>query len=180
MEIWKPVKGYEGLYEVSNQGNVRSVHYKGTNTAKTLVLKANNSGRLYVGLYLNGRPKYFLVHRLVAMAFVPNPNAYPEINHIDENPMNNNVENLEWCTRKQNVRYYNDNHPDHYRKRGCRVHGKHKGKRIIQVSCDGRVVKEWENSREIFIETGMSDWSISECCRGNRKTAYGYKWQYVI
>ena len=100
MEEWKNIIGYEGLYEVSNKGNVRNVR---RNTL--LKLSKNKYGYIQVYLYKNGIRKGFKVHRLVAQAFILNPDNLPQVNHRDENPGNNNVDNLEWCTHKYNVNY---------------------------------------------------------------------------
>ena len=174
-EVWKDVNGYEGLYQISNFGNVKSLNYRRHGYQKNLTPKVNNDGRLWVELAKSGKRKQFLVHRLVACAFIPNPSGYKEINHKDENPKNNHVDNLEWCTRKYNVSYYYQRHP-HGKENRC---GNLKNLKINQFSRCGEFVKQWSNSREIFEQTGMSDWSISECCRGNRKTAYGYIWRYA-
>ena len=108
-ECWKDIEGYEGFYQVSNLGNIRSKY-----SGKWKLMKAtkNNHSRMVVGLYKNGKAKLFLVHRLVAQSFIPNPNRLPEINHKDENPLNNCVENLEWCTPKYNVNYGTRNKRD--------------------------------------------------------------------
>lgn len=109
-EIWKPVKDFEGLYEVSNLGRVRSlpkpINYKGIKTVlyKGKVLKGSQdkAGYIHVILHKNTKPYVRLVHRLVAVAFIPNPNNYREVNHINANKTDNRVENLEWCTCQQN------------------------------------------------------------------------------
>ena len=173
-EIWKDVVGYEGLYQVSNLGNVKSLNWRGHGVCKNLTPKLQNSGRYAVQLAQGGKTKYFLIHRIVATAFIPNPHGFNEINHIDENPLNNCASNLEWCDHLYNVRSYFKNHPDHRRQKGKRINLK-----VEQLTLNGEVVRLWENSRTIFTQTGMSDWSISECCRGKRKTAYGYKWRYA-
>ena len=179
-EVWKDIRGYEGLYQVSNFGNVKSLNWQGRGYPKNLTPKLLNTNRLCVQLSLGGKTKYYLVHRLVAMAFIPNPYGYEEINHIDENPQNNEYTNLEWCDHLYNVRSYLANHPNHHKERNAtNKYGKRLNMPIEQITLDGTVIRVWKNSREIAIETGMSDWSISECCRGNRKTAYGYKWQYA-
>ena len=182
MEIWRDIPGYEGLYQVSNLGNVKSLNWKSTGREKNLYLKPHNKGYYQVELAKNGRKKTFVVHRLVALAFIENPNGFSCINHKDEDKHNNCVENLEWCTASYNVKYSlaRKQRTTHVsRRKGCRYKGTNSDKHILQIAPDGTIVKEWECPREIFCKTGMSDWSISECCRGKRKTAYGYKWQYA-
>lgn len=179
-EVWKDVVGYEGLYQVSNFGNVKSLHYARRNIERNLVPKCNNSGRLWVELFFGGKKKCMLIHRLVAMAFLPNPDGLPQVNHKDENPKNNCVENLEWCTCEYNNAYYRERHPNVAKeRRSTQKYVRRIDKRIYQFDNDGKLVKEWPNSRTIALETNMSDWSISECCRGKRKTAYGYIWRYA-
>ena len=183
-EIWKDIPGYEGLYKVSNLGNVKSLNWRNTGEEKNLWLKPHNKGYLQVELANGGVKKCFVVHRLVAIAFLPNPNCFPQVNHKDENKANNCVENLEWCSRSYNARYSLDRHPERKPKggghrKGCRFKGANSEKSVVQLTMSGEFVREWVCSRDVFLETGMSDWSISECCRGNRKTAYGYKWQYA-
>ena len=109
IEEWRPVVGYEGLYEVSNTGRVRSVDkYDSMNRflrGRILRLFTDGLGYLRAQLYSNSKRKSFLVHRLVAQAFIPNPDNLPQVNHRDENPGNNNVDNLEWCDRSYNNNY---------------------------------------------------------------------------
>ena len=97
MEEWRDIKGYEGKYQVSNLGRVRSLNFNKTGKIKELSY-AKRRGYLGVTLFKDKKPKTFAVHRLVAEMFIPNPNNYPQVNHKDENKLNNNVENLEWCT----------------------------------------------------------------------------------
>ncbi|NFG01740.1 hypothetical protein FCV36_05215 [Clostridium sporogenes] len=100
-EIWKDIKGYEGLYQVSNLGKVKSLIT--TQSRRIGILKSyNHSGYRRINLYKNGKGKKYYIHRLVAKAFISNVNNYPEVNHIDGNKQNNRVENLEWCTSSQN------------------------------------------------------------------------------
>lgn len=101
MEIWKDIKGYEGKYQVSNYGNVKSLNYRRTKTEK--VLKPWDAGRGYLQVVFT-RKKY-AIHRLVAETFISNPNHYSDVNHIDGNKKNNHVDNLEWCTRKHNIQH---------------------------------------------------------------------------
>ena len=98
VEIWKPIKNYEELYEVSNLGNVRNAK-----TLKILCKIKHRQGYQMTSLYKDGKQKYFLIHRLVAIAFIENPKNLEEINHIDENKENNNFSNLEWCDRIYNA-----------------------------------------------------------------------------
>lgn len=168
-EVWKDIEGYEGRYQVSNNGNVRSMNYRRTGNVKQLVPKVNNCGRLWVDL--GGKP--MLVHRLVAMAFIPNPNRMPEINHKDENPMNNAVENLEWCTGEYNKKTYLANHKNGGRKRVLLDP-------VVQMDLQGNVIATWGCLRDITSGTGFSQWSIAQCCDGKRQTAYGFRWQYAI
>lgn len=182
-ERWKDVVGYEGLYQVSNLGNIRSLNWQNTNIVKEMYLKKHRKGYKQIQLVKNGIKKMYLVHRLVAQSFIPNPNNYPIVNHIDENKANNIVENLEWCTNSYNVKAYTKNHPytnTTMRKlrKGCR-YGIIGDKNIVQYTKDGNIVDIWENARTIEIKTKMSAWAISECCRNNRKSAYGYIWQYA-
>ena len=122
-EVWKPVKGYEGLYEVSNLGNVRSVDRYVMNGNCCCFLKGkpkkayySSDGHLKVRLYKNNQGKKYFVHRLVAETFIPNPNNLPCIDHIDRNYLNNSADNLRWCTQKENMnnpltREHNKNRP---------------------------------------------------------------------
>lgn len=104
-EVWKDIEGYEGLYQVSNTGQVKSLNYKGHGVVKLLKQDIIHNGYKRVSLVKNGKKKNYLVHRLVAIAFLPNPHGYKEINHIDENKVNNMISNLEWCSRKYNMNY---------------------------------------------------------------------------
>ena len=104
-QIWKDIKGYEGKYQVNQVGQVRSMNYLRTGKVKRLSPGLSSDGYLQVGLYKDGKYYHYLVHRLVAEAFIPNPNNLPQVNHIDENKTNNCVWNLEWCDAKYNSNY---------------------------------------------------------------------------
>lgn len=111
LEIWKDVPNYEGLYQVSNLGNVKSLARKNKNRVnreKIMKLKLNNSGYYQVWLCKNNKSKGFFVHRLIALTFVPNLNNFPEVNHIDAVKTNNKVSNLEWCTHMDNMKHANN------------------------------------------------------------------------
>lgn len=112
-EIWKPVVNFEGLYEVSNLGRIKALARrkncnKGYGIIKEHIMKNSTNGGEYYKVPLTNKEhirKYYLVHRLVAQAFIPNPDNLPQVNHIDGQKLNNNLENLEWCTREYNVRH---------------------------------------------------------------------------
>lgn len=103
-EIWKDIKGYEGKYQVSNLGRIKVLNYKRSGQEHIMATK-NNKGYCEIRLAKDGKRKDFIVHRLVAQAFIPNPNNLPQVNHIDENKTNNCVNNLEWCTQAYNNSY---------------------------------------------------------------------------
>ena len=159
-EIWKDVKGYEGLYQISSYGQVYSIKRK-------RILKPINSHHGYkrIRLYTNSQNwKTFALHRLVAINFIPNPNNYPEVNHKDENHSNNNIDNLEWCTRNYNINY------------GTRIERTYVP--VVMLTLKNEIIKEFRNQVEASKETHIRQGSISNCCRGFAKTAGGYKWRY--
>ena len=159
-EIWKDKKDYEGHYQVSNFGRVKSIKF-----GKERILKpvTNSSGYLLVELYKNNIKKKYSVHRLVAEAFIPNPYNLPQVNHKDENKLNNNVDNLEWCTNEYNINY------------GTRT--ERYSKPVLQYTLDGEFVREWPSARECG-RNGFNQGSVSACCRGELKKHKGYIWKY--
>lgn len=200
-EIWKDIKNYEGLYQISNLGRVKSlkrVIVRNNNRPllveekilKQYILKKGNY--LRIGLRKNGKRKFYLVHRLVAEAFIPNPNNLPQVNHKDENTSNNCISNLEYCDV-----LYNNN----YATRNKRISEKHKGvlfseehknnlskaltnrsdksKPVLQIDKNtNEVIAEFPSAAEAGRHLGLIKSHISECCRGKMKSAYGYKWIY--
>lgn len=191
-EIWKDVVGYEGLYQVSNFGNVKSCQKKFTNwkgdicNRKEAPIKQfiNRCGYYRATLYKNGKPRPFTVHRLVATAFIPNPDKLKDINHIDFNKQNNNVKNLEWCSRSYNVKHAIKHNPNILA--GIRESSKLSRKPIIQYTLDGEFVKEFTSVVQASKELGLSTSHI--CCVANkkpekgqtyiRKSTGGYIWIY--
>ena len=164
-EIWKPVVGYENLYEVSNFARVKSLKF-----GKERILKpgTNRYGYLHVNLYKNNKRKDFLVHRLVAEAFIPNPDNLPFVNHKDENPSNNFSTNLEWCTNEYNLNYGT-----------AQQRKSHKlSKPVCQYALDNEIIKNWPSLTECKNKGGFNIGHIYECCRGIRKTHKGFKWSY--
>lgn len=156
IEEWKDISGYEGLYEVSNLGRVR----RNGKILKPL----KDSGYLRAHLSKNGIAKKVLIHRLVAFAFIPNPNNYPEINHKDEDKTNNTVENLEWCSREYNINYGTRNE---------RV-----SKPVLQYDRLGNFIREWPSGLKAEEELGINNGNISSCCSGKVKTAGGFVWRF--
>mgnify|MGYP002679946246 CR=1 FL=1 len=138
-EVWKDIKGYEGLYQVSNLGRVRSLNYGRSGETK-LLKQGTTNGYKRVFLYKNGKGKNYFVHRLVAMAFIPNPNNLPIINHKDEDSSNNNVNNLEWCTQEYNLNYGTRNERASKSKKG--KHRSEETKKKISESSKGKTFSE--------------------------------------
>lgn len=153
VEIWKDIEGYEGLYQISNMGRVKSLakqtlcgHRKEQTifrNEKFLSLRCNKKGYLQVGLSKNGIRKQFTVHRLVAQTFIPNPNNLPQVNHKDENKTNNCIENLEWCTAEYNCNY-----------------GNHKSN--ISNALKGHIVKKETRDKISFANSGEKNGMSSE------------------
>lgn len=178
IEVWKDIKGYKGLYQVSNLGRIKSLpkpmtNGKGNYYRKERILKPiiQNTGYLTVTLYKNKKDDIYYIHRLVAETFLKNPDNLPVINHKDENKTNNCVDNLEWCTDEYNLNYGTRN--------------KSISKAMINNPLQSKCV--------LCIETGIIYPSMQEverllkihnshicdCCKGRRKTAGGYHWEYV-
>lgn len=172
MEEWKSVVGYEGYYEVSSLGNVRSI----TRVKKGKVLKPLKRQHGYLGIQLHGKGgnkrgfKTFSVHRLVAEAFIPNPNNYPEINHIDENKSNNRVENLEWVTHKQNM-----NCGTLVEKRKGRE--SKRAKPILQIDKNGEIVAEFRCASDAGRKLNLNYKNIQNSLYKGQM-AYGYIWKF--
>lgn len=164
-EIWKDIPNYEGIYQVSNLGNIRKIW-----KTKTTLCKPSYDSHKYKQIVLtkDKKRKSYKVHRLVALAFIPNPNDYSEINHIDENKQNNNVKNLEWCSRIYNCNYGDRN----YR---CT---RHRLRRIQQYDMQNNLVGEYQSLQEAEKITNINYQSISCCCRKIQNTAGGYIWKY--
>lgn len=171
-EIWKDIVDYEGLYQISNLGRVKSLNYRHTGREKMLKLSVNNKGYIIVKLWKNRKFKSFRLHRLVAQAFIPNPNNLPFINHKSEIKTQNNVENLEWCDAKYNINYGTRKE----RVAEKTTNGKC-SKPVLQIDqLTDTIIAEFPSTREVQRQLGLTH--ISECCKGNRKTCGGFKWKY--
>lgn len=195
-EIWKDIKGYEGLYQVSNLGRVRSLNYRRTGVTIILPPKKINTGYYRITLCKNGKKKRFFLHRLVAIAFVPNPNNYPIVNHKDRNPLNCAADNLEWCTVSYNLSYdsayerrvttrrANGNYAitnetrEKMRDAKLGIHTANSMK-VSQFTKSGEHIATFESMRDASLKTGVCHSSITQVCKGERKTAGGYIWRYA-
>ena len=179
-EIWKLIDGYEN-YEVSNFGRVRCKSCKQWNgknffnkKEKILKYRFTKAGYARVNLYQNGIGTDYYVHRLVAKAFLPNPENFPEINHKDENKGNNRVDNLEWCTAK-----YNINFGTAIRRRTLKKIGKTiNNKSVAQYGADGTLVQIYKSVTEARQITGIDNSYIGKVANGKAKIAGGYIWRW--
>ena len=182
MEEWKTIKGFEGLYEVSNQGRVRRADGK--------IISQTFRGRGYLGVCLHKNKRQFqkYTHRLVAEAFIENPFDYPCINHIDENKTNNDISNLEWCDFR-----YNNSHGTRLERISEKLTGKklssetcrkmsevrkgrtHKGRAVICLETKEVFESAQMASRKLGLYRGM----VAQVCRGKGETAGGLHWKYL-
>jgi hypothetical protein len=181
MEIWKDIEGYENLYKISNLSNVKSLSRKikttlnknGYYVKKDKILKPMilANGYKYVLLYKNKKTKIKYIHRLVAQAFIPNPENKLCINHKDLNKFNNSIENLEWCTKSENsIHYWLNVSPDKTNRR-----------KVIMLDLHGKKIKQFNSLMEAERETGILHGNISMVCNEKYpkiKTTGGYKWKY--
>lgn len=170
-QIWKPIPNYENYYLISNTGQIKSI------TTNKILSDFTTNNYHQVTLTKDTERKTFKVHRLVAQAFIPNPNNLPQVNHKDENTNNNFVYNLEWCDAK-----YNSN----FGTRTKRIADKNRGttngttsKPIQQYSLSGVFLNEYPSGKEIERQLGFTTSSISSCCRGITKTSHGFIWKFT-
>ena len=183
LEIWKPIPNYEE-YEVSNLGRVKRLAYDKTVCGggiqhcneRILSPQTRKFGYQAIMLSKNGTVKSFLIHRLVATAFIPNPNNLPQINHKDEIPSNNCVENLEWCTQK-----YNSNYGTSKNRIAAKLKNGVLSKPVLQYTTDAQFVKEYPSAIEASRVLGLAVSGIVNCCNGNKQytTCGGFIWKYT-
>lgn len=196
MEVWKDIKGFEGLYQVSNQGVVRSLDrvncYGRTVKGLTRKMVKNKNGYLYVSLRKNGVAKNYSVHRLVADAFIPNPHNYHTVNHKNENKADNNVENLEWMTLQDNLKHGTHYQrarlnrkgkccgPDHpnYGKRGKSA-ATHKGKVIGIKKNNPDETVMFDTAADAARALKLSSGQICESIHNAKLSCGGYYWRRV-
>lgn len=187
-EIWKDIKGYKGLYQVSNLGRIKSFHKYNKSNCRIISQAKGTLGYLTVCLHLRGKRRTANVHRLVAEAFLEKENGKDFVNHKDENKLNNKVSNLEWCTFEYNVNYGTA------RARATKNHDYLKAKektnffelsrkaalkrmrKIIQYDLSMNLIKRWNSAKECK-EYGFNPNNICLCCQEKRNTHKGYIWR---
>lgn len=179
-EIWKDIEGFEGYYQVSNLGRVKRLErtaVRGNGKSENAVFyiperikepQVQTQGYLHVALYKDGKYKTKRLNRIVAIAFIPNPDNKPEVNHIDGNKFNNRVDNLEWVTDVENKQ--------HSIRTGLYRHYK---RPIQQVDESGNVIAEYESLKQAADENGFSKGNICNTCKNGTKI-YGFFWRYKI
>lgn len=180
IEVWKDIPGFEGLYQASTLGRIRSLNYrKVPGRIAVLSLFTQKDGYQRVNLHKGLQQKSYWVHILIAKTFLPNPLGLSQVNHKDENPSNNSVFNIEWCSPKHNCNWgtrnlrqsatYNLNKPNN----GI-------VKATIQLTKDNAIVKEWASANDAANALGIHVSNIVRCCNHEQhyKTAGGYRWEY--
>ena len=181
MEVWKDIPGYEGLYQVSNLGRVKSLERRRENNGgltkvpeKILHQSENGSGYFKVMLCKNSKVKTFFVHRLVAQGFVENTDCKRTVNHINGDKSNNKAENLEWCTYAENNAHAVEVGLNRMSARNNKA-----SKPVAQYDKDMNFIKAYPSIKEAERQTGIINQKIVPCCQGKYKTGGGYIWQYI-
>ncbi len=201
-EIWKDIPGYDGKYQASNLGRIRSTRFYGK--PKIRILKPQEQGTGYLKLTLVGDDrihKQMLIHRLVAMAFIPNPNDYDFVNHKDENKTNNCVDNLEWCTKSYNSIYYLNKDKRRKEEYARRLRDKETGElsspavkhilrkyfqKVVQKDKNGNILNIFNNASEVAEKLGLDVRNLITVCKANKeterikkRTCKGYIWEFI-
>lgn len=169
-EVWKDIAGFEGLYQVSNLGRVKSLPRNGTHKHPHILHPTTSSKYALYRLSKKDKPYYRKGHRLVAEAFIPNPENKREVNHIDGNKLNNCIDNLEWVTTSENQSH------NYWVLGNCR---RFENKEVYQCDTYGKIIKRWPAANLAGKALGIFSGDIGRCCRGKRHTAGGFKWKFV-
>lgn len=181
-EIWTDIKGYEGLYQVSNLGRIKSLNFNHTQKSQIMKATVTKGGYLKIHLDKNGERKYVVVHRIVAESFIPNNENHPLVLH--KIPVSkggtNEATNLYWGTYSDNMK--DRTRDGHFKNPRLNKFGKDNPtcKPIIQCDLNGNKIKEWDSITQASSELNISFTNIAKCCKGGkyRKTAGGYIWKY--
>lgn len=185
-EIWKDIKAYENMYQISNMGNVKSLNYKQTGREKILKPSVDKDGYQRVILCKNGYIKNYFVHRLVYEAFYGEIPKGMQVNHINEIKSDNRLENLNLMTPKENCNYGTRNKRVAEKRKGMKhtEEAKNKiseanSKPVLQINTKtGEIIRVFQSTREVQRQLGYNHGNISNCCKGKYKTCCGFKWQY--
>lgn len=185
-ERFHPMPGFEGTYEINKEGIVRSLDRVVNwcngrkRRIKGQILSAHtiNTGYKMIHLYRNNKKHYMLLHRALALAFIPNPDNKSCVNHINGVKTDNRINNLEWCTYSENLKHAASHGMLNPHMKG--KHGKdcHNSKKVIKRSLDGVFIKVYHSAKDAAIDNGMCHSSVTMACRGVFKTSGGYKWEY--
>ena len=183
-EKWKTIKGYDSLYAVSTLGNIRSMEKTSINgnLLKPKMMKPARQSNGYISLVLhnNGFRKTHTVHRLVAVAFLKNPNNLKTVNHKNGKRDDNSVDNLEWMSQSDNCKhgFEKNGHVGSWTDKFGKDH--HRSKVVIQMDLDSNEVARFYGTMEVERETGINNRGVADACRGKNKTAGGFKWKYLV
>ena len=172
--MWKEIDGTDGSYLISDDGKVFSAK-----TNKILRSQVQSNGYCRIELTIDGIRRKEFIHRLVAEAFIPNPNNYPIINHKDENPSNNRVENLEWCTYEYNSNYGTCQEKIRINRMVISGYNHVQSKSVKQFDLKGNLIQEYGSCGTAAKATGLNARSISKCAKGQLKQYAGYGWSYT-
>lgn len=175
-EEWRDVVGYEGLYQVSNLGRVRSLWTDIRHKGKILTPRVDKKGYYTVCLHKNKQMRNRFIHRLAAIAFIPNPNNYPEIDHIDGDKINNRLDNIRWCDRSMNLSNPVTRHRNSMSKMGNKSATRNP---VVRINPQTNEPKVYQSIAEAERLNGLCHGKISQVCMGKRKTHGGYRWMYL-
>lgn len=187
-EVWKDIDGYDGNYQISDLGRVRSVKHRinnyvrgGSKDDDYMILSPcinHKTGYVQIVLRKNYKQKLFLIHRLVAQHFIPNPENKKTVNHINGIKTDNRSNNLEWATHKENIKHsFNNNlQPKYWIGKFGKDHST--SKKILQYNINGHLIKEWDCISDAARTLGINSSCITHCAKGHSNTAAGFVWKY--